>query len=243
MTKVFRVFIFLAVWLTTKVSLAAVPAELITEMTETFPGTKQSGEYVELVPDTLWAWMSKPGDAERFSPIPIVKYQGQYYYNNQRSSKRWTNLKSSQEIGEPEQFIQENIFVWMRDHAPIIEIGKVNESTPIVYSAIECPACYALEERFAKVRKAYRVLPSSLKNEPSLEYRSILCAENKSKSWVQAITKRQIDKPASSECKDPFAMVRMWGHIWNVNSYPTASAPANSQVVGIPKILELFSIK
>ncbi len=243
MLKILKLTVFAAFWFMSKIGVAAVPTDLITEMSATFEITKKSGEYLELVPETLWIWASKPDDAQKFAPIPIVKYQGEYYYNNPRSTKTWTNLQTSKESVAPEQFLQENLFVWMRDYAPIIEIGKVTDNSPIVYSAIECPACVELESKLSKSKKGYRVLPSTLKSQPTLEYRSIVCAANKAKSWVQAMVKREIDRPAPNDCDDQYRAVRLWSHLWDVYSFPTAIAPGAPVVLGIPKILDLFSIK
>lgn len=243
MLKIIKALAGAATWLALQSATAAVPTELIEGMTETFPGTKQSGEFVELVPDQLWSWMSRPDDSQVFKPIPVVKYRGQYFYNNNRDSKTWSELRTGNESSAPEQFIQENIFMWMRDHAPTINIGKVDENSPIVYSAIECPACVELETRLAKNKKGYRVLPSSLKNQASDQYRAIVCAPDKTKSWVKAMTKRAIDGAASSSCRDNFRLTSLWGHIWNVDSYPTASAQGKPVVSGIQEILGLFSLK
>lgn len=240
MLKIIKSALSMMLLLACQLSLAAVPAEVVNGLKEIFSDAKRTGQFVELVPDSLWAWTYKTGDSESFSSIPVVRYQGQLYYINDRASKVWVNLSTNAKSTEPEKFVQENLFVWMRDYAPIINIGKVNENTPIVYSAVECPACVELESELAKKKKGYRVLPSSLSRYPSDDYLSITCAADKSKSWLRAMTKRQIEDPVPSDCDDPFGVVKAWARVWSVNSFPTAIAQGRLFVVGIPKIVGLY---
>lgn len=92
MLKIITVVVAAANWLALSGASAAVPTDLIEGVTETSPGTGKSGEFVELIPDQLWAWITEE------QARVVEEYRSKYRGMNLRVYM----FMNDHELGSPE---------------------------------------------------------------------------------------------------------------------------------------------